>query len=188
MVVVHNELEFERQFWGDCCNTFGEDRKHYVYARFMELVPSGFHFDAKGKRILDIGGGPTSMLLKCTNLGGGLVVDPICYPQWTVARYATKNIRVQVSGGEDVDERDWDEAWIYNCLQHTEDPKRIIKNALRAAPVLRLFEWIDIPAHEGHPVMLTKELLDEWIGHEGIVCELNESGCVGKAYANVWKR
>ena len=180
MVDMSNELEFERQFWGDCCNTFGEDRKHYVYARFMELLPFGFHFDARGKRILDIGGGPTSMLLKCGNLGGGLVVDPISYPQWTVDRYATKNIRVLVAPGEEVSEQGWDEAW-------TEDPERIIKNALSAAPVLRLFEWIDIPPHDGHPVMLTKDLLDEWIGNEGITCNLNESGCVGTAYANVFK-
>lgn len=188
MVVVHDELDFERQFWGDCCNTFSEDRKHYVYARFMELVPFGFHFDAKGKRILDIGGGPTSMLLKCANLGEGLVVDPICYPQWTVTRYATKNIRVLVADGEDVDEQGWDEAWIYNCLQHTKDPERIIKNALKAAPVLRLFEWIDIPPHDGHPVMLTKDLLDGWIGKEGITCRLDESGCNGTAYANVYRQ
>lgn len=188
MVVVHDELDFERQFWGDCCNTFSEDRKHYVYAKFMELTPCGFHFDVGRKHILDIGGGPTSMLLKCINLTAGLVVDPISYPSWTVDRYASRNIFVHRSRGEDIEERGWDEAWIYNCLQHTEDPKRIIDNALEAAPVLRLFEWIDIPPHEGHPVMLTKDLLDEWIGNEGIVCELNESGCVGTAYANVYRR
>jgi hypothetical protein len=185
---VHDELLFERQFWGDCCNTFSEDQKHYVYSRFMELIPRGYHFEASNKRILDIGGGPTSMLLKCTSLMEGLVVDPLCYPQWTVSRYATKNIRVQVGRGEDVSESGWDEVWIYNCLQHTDDPERIIKNALKAASTLRLFEWIDIPPHDGHPVMLTKNLLDRWIGREGLVCDLNEAGCVGRCYANVYTR
>ena len=185
---MHDDLDFERQFWGDCCNTFSEDRKHFVYARFMELIPYGFHFDAGGKRILDIGGGPSSMLLKCANLKEGHVVDPIAYPEWTVSRYASKNIRVTVGRGEDIDECDWDEVWVYNCLQHTDDAERIIKNALSAAPVLRLFEWIDIPPHEGHPVMLTKDLLDGWIGNEGLVADLNESGCVGRAYANVYRR
>lgn len=185
---MQDDLVFERQFWGDCCNTFSEDQKHYVYARFLELIPRGYHFETAGKRILDIGGGPTSMLLKCVSLLEGLVVDPISYPQWTVARYATKNIRVKVGRGEDVDESGWDEVWIYNCLQHTEDPERIIKNALAAAPVLRLFEWIDIPPHEGHPVALTKDLLDGWIGNEGIVADLNEAGCVGRGYGNVYKR
>lgn len=128
------------------------------------------------------------MLLKCISLLEGLVVDPISYPQWTVSRYATKNIRVQVGRGEDVNEKGWDEVWIYNCLQHTDDPERIIKNALSAAPTLRLFEWIDIPPHDGHPVMLTKDLLDQWIGNEGLVCDLNESGCVGRCYANVYTR
>lgn len=159
-----------------------------MYARFMELPPYGFHFDAQNKRILDIGGGPTSLLLKCVNLKEGLVVDPISYPRWTVDRYNSRNIKVRTIPGELIVESGWDEVWIYNCLQHTEDPQRIIENALSAAPVLRLFEWVDIPAHEGHPVMLTKDLLDSWIGNKGVVADLNESGCVGRGYGNVYRR
>jgi hypothetical protein len=121
------------------------------------------------------------MLLKCVSLIEGLVVDPLAYPQWTVSRYATKNIRVQVGRGEDVDESGWDEVWIYNCLQHTDDPERIIKNALKAASTLRLFEWIDIPPHDGHPVMLTKDLLDRLDRTMKVwFADLNEAGCVGR--------
>jgi hypothetical protein len=28
--------------------------------------------------------------------------------------------------------------------------------------------------------MLTKDLLDDWIGNEGLVADLNEAGCVGR--------
>ena len=32
---MHNDLEFEQGFWGDCCNTFGEDQKHFIYGNLM---------------------------------------------------------------------------------------------------------------------------------------------------------
>ena len=177
-----DEYDFEKDYWGDCTNTFGEDRKHYTYARLMGLRENWVYFEGDNKRIIDIGGGPTSMLLKCLNLKEGLVVDPIDYPEWTKMRYKEKNIRVHVKPGEMCDEQGWDEVWIYNCLQHTIDPQLIINNAKKAAKTLRIFEWIDIPAHEGHPWMLTEELLDQWIGDKGSVVELNENGCFGKAY------
>jgi len=83
-------MSFESEYWGDCCNTYDEDQKHYVYAQYMGLDRQGYSFNVHGKSIIDIGGGPTSMLLKTTNLKKGLVVDPLLYPEWTYARYAAK--------------------------------------------------------------------------------------------------
>jgi hypothetical protein len=89
--------------------------------------------------------------------------------------------------GEELKETGWDEVWIYNVLQHTVDPRLIIENAKRAAPVLRLFEWIDLPPHDGHPHMLTAPALRDWIGTEsGAVTELAESGCFGRAFSGVF--
>ena len=186
---MSDEHKFEIEYWGNCANTFDEDQKHYVYAKFMEIPQRHYSFDVGGKRILDIGGGPSSMLLKCKNLGEGKVCDPIDYPEWTKLRYAGHNISVNVQPGEEIDEEGWDEVWIYNCLQHVESVERIINNAKRAAPVLRIFEWIDIPAHDGHPVELTKELLDSLIALPGSgTATLRESGCHGKAYYGVFKQ
>ena len=68
-------------------------------------------------------------------------------------------------------------------MQHSENPKKIIQNAKRAAKVLRIFEWIDIPAHEGHPHMLTQQNLEKWIGQAGKVTELTgQNGCYGKCF------
>ena len=107
----------------------------------------------------------------------------IDYPQWTKNRYKFKNISVEVIGGEDVQESGWDEVWIYNVMQHSQDPEKIIKNALSASKVLRLFEWIDISPHEGHPHMLTQENLEKWIGQKGSVVELTgQNGCYGKCF------
>jgi hypothetical protein len=177
-----DDLVFEKNYWGDCCNTFDEDQKHYVYAELMGLKRIGYSFDAENKSILDIGGGPTSMLLKTINLKSGMVYDPIDYPQWTKDRYHSKNIQVVVDYGESVSEIGWDEVWLYNCLQHVKNPFVVIKNAMLAAPILRIFEWVDIPPHDGHPHMLTKDLLDFWIGSPGNVCQLSTNGCYGKAY------
>jgi hypothetical protein len=37
-------------------------QKHFVQARLMGIKINGYSFDAMGKRILDIGGGPVSMI------------------------------------------------------------------------------------------------------------------------------
>jgi len=187
MMSSQHEQDFEIEYWGNCANTFDEDQKHYVYARFMQMPQIHYSFDAKNKRILDIGGGPSSMLLKCKNLKEGKVCDPLTYPEWTKLRYEGHNISVDVLKGEEVREEGWDEVWIYNCLQHVESVEKIINNAKRAAPVLRIFEWIDIPPHDGHPIQLTKELLDNAIALPGSgIVTLRESGCYGKAYHGVF--
>jgi hypothetical protein len=179
----HDEdYEFEKAYWGDCCNTYDEETKQFVYGRLMGLRQTHYGFDVVGKRVLDIGGGPSSLLLKAVNLSEGKVVDPIAYPQWTVDRYETKNISVSVSLGEDIEEEGWDEVWMYNCLQHTVDPEKIVQKALRAAPIFRIFEWVDVPAHEGHPHKLTEVSLNEWIGQLGCTANLSEFGCYGRAY------
>ena len=188
-----NDYAFESNYWGDCCNTFDEDQKHYVYAKYMGLTRNGYSFDATGKSIIDIGGGPTSILLKTINLGTrATVIDPLKYPDWTYARYAAKGITPIIMRGEDLILKHfaggYDEAWIYNCLQHTDDPEMIIKNALNASDTLRIFEWVEIPPHDGNPIELTKEKLDSWIGSEGSVVQLAESGCYGKAYFNIHKK
>jgi hypothetical protein len=71
---------------------------------------------------------------------------------------------------------------MYNCLQHAVDPPKIIRNALRAAPIFRIFEWVDVPAHEGHPHELTEVSLNRWIGQPGCTTNLSEFGCYGRAY------
>lgn len=181
-IVTKDDLKFERNYWGDCCNTFDEEQKHYIYGRLMGLNLCGYSFDVGNKTVLDIGGGPVSMLLKCVNLKSGLVCDPIVYPEWTIDRYMMKKINVIHKRGEDIDCSGYDECWIYNCLQHTEDPVLVIKNAKKAAKTLRIFEWIDIPAHEGHPHCLTESFLNDAIGKTGKIIKLSQQGCFGSAY------
>lgn len=177
--------EIELSYWGDCTNTFDEEQKHYVYARLMGITIDAYWFDLGGVSVIDIGGGPVSMLLKSKNMRPSTIWDPIRYPDWTRARYAVKNIEVIHRRGEDLTDTGWDEAWIYNCLQHVDDPRRIIENAKRAAKRVRIFEWVDLPVYPGHPHSLSKEFLDDCMGSKGIVTVLGERGCFGKGYSHI---
>jgi 2-polyprenyl-3-methyl-5-hydroxy-6-metoxy-1,4-benzoquinol methylase len=193
-----DDQEFERKWWGSCQNTYGEETKQLVYARLMGLVNthdgnSPYSFDLQGKSILDIGGGPSSLVLKCRN-GRGTVVDPCSYPNWVQWRYLHSNIPYYQLSGENFLEKtdvEWkcDEVWIYNVLQHVENPELVIKNAKLCAPVLRIFEWMDIPPHEGHPHELTKVALDKWLDAKTDikVNYLNGEGeCYGRYYAGAF--
>ncbi len=184
--------DFEAAYWGDCTNTYDEESKQYVYATFMRIPRVGFSFDGRGASVLDIGGGPVSMLLKTTGAGVRMVADPGAsyWPTWVMHRYGCAGIEVNPVRGEDlaIPSGFYGEAWIYNVLQHTDDPERVIANARKVAPVLRIFEWVGVPAHEGHPHELHEEELLKWLGPgHGSTGYVNEGGAVGTFYAGVFR-
>lgn len=184
--------EWERSWWGDCSNTYGEETKQITYAHRMrlEIVPDMGRwpvYDLAGKSVLDLGGGPASMLLKTKGGGRMTVVDPCEYPRWVAERYATHAIEYRVTPAEDFHAPAWyDECWIYNVLQHVRDPLGVIDTARRHARTLRIFDWVETPASEGHPHTLHAAELDEWLGGQGFVEQMNENGCVGPAYYGVF--
>lgn len=195
--------KWESNWWGDCCNTFSEETKQLTYARLMGLTPQMVYghypvYDMSGKIILDIGGGPVSILLKCINFADANVIDPCDYPSWTKDRYGAKGIWSLKIKGENFEAIDKflhansktpivDEVWIYNVLQHTDDPALIIQNARKVSKIIRIFEWIETGTNEGHIHNLTRENLDKWLGGVGQVVELNENYCHGLAYYGIFK-
>jgi hypothetical protein len=183
--------DYEMEFWQDCSNTFHEEQKQLAYASRMGLLASwhGAHpptFDIGGRSVIDIGGGPVSLLLKCVNRGRSVVADVAQFPPWVIARYEYCDIEFWRTRGEDIDGYSFDEAWIYNLLQHVDEPAAVILAARRVARTIRIFEWIDIEPYPGHPHMLTRDLLGEWLGAPGFVANVNESGAVGHAYYGVF--
>jgi hypothetical protein len=141
-----------------------------------------------GKTVVDIGGGPASLLLKCTGLVRAMVFDPLEVPHWVVLRYEEAGIELVQKPGEDITiKKKFDEAWIYNCLQHTQDPEKVIRNARRAADIVRVFEWLETRINEGHPHTFTAEVLDKWLEGEGKAEVLNgDANCWGKCYHGVF--
>lgn len=188
-----DEQHFEANWWGNCINTFWEETKQLVYAKKMglsyEMVEGKYPvIDLKGKSILDIGGGPVSMLLKCINIKRGDVIDPCNYPKWIDERYNEAKIGYIRAKGEDANLYDsiFDEVWIYNVLQHVDDPKLIIENAKKVSKIIRIFEWIDNGVSPGHPHDLKEQKLNKWLNGIGKVEMLNENGCHGKAYYGIF--
>ena len=186
-----DDQDSERDWWGDCANTFGEETKQLVYAKRMGLT--AFHLDGHwpvfelgGRSVLDVGGGPCSMLLKCVGRTKATVVDPCPYPSWVAHRYQTAGTTYLQQPAEKPLPLGHDEAWIYNVLQHVQDPGQIIRNMQASAPVIRIFEWINIPPHQGHPHMLQADQLDQWLGGTGHIEQLNENECEGIAYSGVF--
>lgn len=181
---MKQEFGYEREFWGNCVNTYCEETKQLEYAKLMGLsvyTKNGYTqiSGVEGKSVLDIGGGPTSLLLKTNGLTRSKVIDPLQYPTWVYNRYDSANIEWEIQYGEQITEpnNSFDEVWIYNVLQHTTNPEQILDHAKRIAPVIRMFEWINIPAYEGHPQVLTKERLDTALNSIGQTGIMEDTDC-----------
>lgn len=187
--------KWEAEWHGNCVNSLGEEYKQIAYARRMGLKPfhngkSPFNFNLNGASVLDIGGGPYSLLLKCENRGTCVVADPCDYPSWVNQRYIMAGITLAKVKGEDLDKvspgHPFDEVWIYNCLQHTEDPEKIVQNARKLGKIVRLFEWIETGVADGHLHNLTEEKLNAWLGGTGKVERINENTAVGLCYFGIF--
>ena len=187
----HEDQIWEADWWGNCTNTLSEEWKQLAYFKrlgFSETANSKWHFafDMQGKSVLDIGGGPCSFLLKCVNVIG-TVADPLAYPQWVLDRYAAARIGwLPVRGENLILAAFYDEVWMYNVLQHVENPEDVVSSARAAGKLLRLFDWIDTPPAPGHSHTLTKELLDKWLGAEGTTEFMDEHDAKGMCYYGVF--
>ena len=181
--------------WHVCHNELGEQLKTLVYMRKMgfRYSPNGktsYNYDLEGKSVLDIGGGATSVLLLCSNFSSATILDPALdsYPEWVKLRYKSIGIDYLSCKGEDLDlSKFYDIALIYNVLQHTEYPEKIIKNALAVSKEVRMFEWVNTFITNGHPHSFTSNQLNGWLWGTGKVEELHESGCDGMAYYGIFK-
>jgi hypothetical protein len=186
--------KWESEWWGDCLNTLNEETKQIVYAKKMGLKVYTNHksqtvIDKEEKNVLDIGGGPCSMLLKCTHTNGA-VIDPCKFPYWIHHRYEIAGIEVYIEKAEDDSlcyRHIYDECWIYNVLQHVDSVEKIIINALNCSKIIRIFEWICTEKDIGHPNILTKQLLDSLLNGHGKTEFINQGGCNGMCYYGIFK-
>lgn len=184
--------EWEKSWWKNCSNTVWEDVKQINLAKYLGLkvVPNEYtqyRIPLNKQSVLDIGGGPSSLLLKCENYRYAVVADPCDYPEWVRERYKNARISNWKQKGESlIGENPFDEVWIYNCLQHTEDPEKIIRNAQKIGKIIRLFEWINTGVNAGHPHSFTKEWFEDRLHGEGKVVNLNENGLYGEAFYGIF--
>jgi hypothetical protein len=130
---------------------------------------NGF-INLQGKSVLDIGGGPVSLLLKTHNSKVRTVVDPCHFPNWVNSRYNCAGVLFRSLKGEQI--LDWiefnfDEVWMYNVLLHVQDPVKVINNAKAKSKIIRVVEYIHTEIQPGHPHTFTPKQLDEYFGGIG---------------------
>jgi hypothetical protein len=163
-------------WYGDCVNTYAEESKQIRKAKAMGLPVSRQMYpyrepviDMGGRSVLDLGGGPVSLLLKTVEAGRRAVLDPGEFPAWIRGRYQAAGIELIPSPAETFPgaSASWDEVWIMNTLRHVDDPEKCVRVARRLATrIVRICEWVDEPL-AGR--VLTKRELDDWCGAEGDV-------------------
>jgi hypothetical protein len=191
---------WERNWWGNCLNrnTFEEIIKQEMYMPAMGLEPdSSGEISIGGKRILDIGGGPVSILLRAKESNKSVVADPLMFPPHVHRRYLNAGIRYLKSRGEVLRAHfteKFDEVWMYNVLQHSPTPEKILKTARQLGEVIRIFDWVNVGICPGHPSNLTEELFNN--GFKGCeqlrpcgVVQIDDAHtkCRGQAFRGVYR-
>lgn len=175
-----NAQDHEADFWNTCTKTYVEETKQFFYATRMKL---GFQdyplssIDFQGKSVLDIGSGPTSLLLKGHNYSKAVAADPLMntFPEWVRERYRSVGITPLSIGGEDLDTtQHFDEILIYNVLQHVQDFELILYKSRKIANVIRIVEWLEVPSDSLHPHVLKEEVLNRCLGGNGMVEQVHE--------------
>jgi len=154
--------KYERAWWGVEPQSHWDEEveKQETYARLMGLPAD---LDMGTRTILDVGCGPVSMLLRTTH-GGAVGVDPLTMSEETKTKFAGANIALHQSKAEDFEPAQrFDEGWMYNCLQHVDEPNKVMAMLVRSADCVRIFEWIDLPMCEGHPHTLRVEQFEHWL-------------------------
>jgi 2-polyprenyl-3-methyl-5-hydroxy-6-metoxy-1,4-benzoquinol methylase len=119
------------------------------------------HRDFNEQKILDVGCGPVSILQRSLH-GPSRGVDPLAVSEETLLRYRKSDVEfLNIKAEEMPVDKVFDEAWIYNCLQHTDSPDTILEKTARMAHTVRIFEWIDLGVCPGHPQNLTETLFEK---------------------------
>lgn len=186
----------ELDFWNAPGSELGEQLKQLAYAKYLGLEfmhdgNSPYVIEKAGKKILDVGGGPVSLLLKTTANPNDyrLIADPCHYPEFVRSRYADSGIDYWITPGELLhgDIESFDEVWMYNVLQHTTNPQKIFNNiydALNDGGQFRFLDWVNTPTNVAHPITMSVEDVRRMVVKAGFSDEvyttfMNENGAVG---------
>ncbi len=186
----------ERRFWGNAYNAaaFNEVVKQECYMRRMLLArdcgDGNGDLHLRKRSILDVGGGPWSMLLRAIGGRNLTVVDPFQLPPSAARRYQLYGIRyIQARAETRPSVGHFSEAWVYNVLEHTESPAAVLAFAAAAAAVVRVFAWLHQGVDALHMGGVSERLILDALGKpiEGGVVMLAENECFGLALAGVFR-
>lgn len=144
-------------------------------AEFNKLNYSEKIFDMKGRSIIDLCGGPSSLLLRCCNFSRAVVVDPGNFPDYISNRYKQHNIEwIKIPAEEFVYDQDFDECLLYNALAHVYNPFLILLNAKKHCNTLRIIEGLYSGTNENHPQDLTQIGFEQTLNVKGMLVNTND--------------
>jgi len=114
-------------------------------------------------KALDVGGGPVSILLRTNKLRGnqhsgidvGVVIDPLIITEHQKLRYKYYGLNFIQDQAENInkyflEKGYFDECFIYNCLQHVENPLKILDRISFVSKKIRIAEPLYIPKDKLH--------------------------------------
>jgi hypothetical protein len=180
--------------WG----TLAERRAHEAEMRAwyagMLRIPLGPTL--RNRSVTDFACGPESLLHASACWTEAHAVDPLQFLPADEARYAEAGIVRHLTTAESYDGPQTDEAWAYNCLQHTLDWKAALQRiAATATQTLRLFEWVEVPTDTLHLHTLEEHALRNVLVDAGFAEVLFVRGDAAthphwahRFYASVWRR
>lgn len=135
-----------------------EAKKRAMFAQMLDITPAS----AKGRRVLDVGAGPESLLLDLHEaVGKSVALDPIRFGDEDERRYEQHGVGRSIMAAEHyVSDAEFDEVWCYNCLQHVQQPEAVLAMMKSAAPMVRIFEWCNIPTDTMHLHVITRPMIE----------------------------
>lgn len=161
-VLVKND-EFELSYQMHVSNILRDNAAHTYMMKEMQI-----NQDLQGKRILDVGGGPNSILLRVINNGASVIVDPTKYTEnisGLSSIFNSKNILFVCSTLEDlpIQYANYDEVWCYNTIMHTENSTEFIeslKQRVKPGGIFRIMEPLTSRNDGHHPTTVTNNTFD----------------------------
>lgn len=146
---------------------YAEGLFHYAktYENYFRYV--GLGKDLSGLTVIEVGAGDYPALNYCHNFVKGFVVDPL--PSDVLIGICEKtgleliNIPFESAAFAE-DQGGTVEVWLFNLLQHVEDPKTVVDAAKKIAHRIRFFEPINEPITDYHLHTFTLEDYQSWFG------------------------
>jgi hypothetical protein len=146
-----------------------EFKHHYVdknleisYNKSYEIIFNYLNVnkeECKNKKILEIGPAFYPALL-FTDAKEKFALEPLFdkFPEEIKKLYNDNNINVIIDKAENLDTNlIFDEIWIFNLLQHVQDPDVLLEKCKKVGKIIRIFEPIEWPTDICHPHSFTFE-------------------------------
>lgn len=162
-------------------------RRWYLGMMFVDVAPSS---------VLDVGGGPSSLLLGLPAMARRTVLDPLTFNESDEERYRAEGILRDTTPAEKYAGAPHEEVWLYNCLQHVMDPTAVLDMcAKKAVRAIRLFEWVNVPTDELHLHTLSSRAIVAALQARGFHADRSVEGTAThrghwrqEFLAGVWRR